>query len=44
MITQEEWDNLKDHERYGMIASIFTKLEKLETRINYLEQKHGKGE
>jgi hypothetical protein len=34
MISQEEWDNLKEKERYGMIVDLFKRVQKLEQRCD----------
>jgi hypothetical protein len=39
MITREEWDKLKDSERYGMIANILLRLEMIEEKIMLVEVK-----
>lgn len=36
-ITKEEWDRLKDNEKYGMIANILTRVETLEKTIKGLK-------
>jgi hypothetical protein len=37
MITQEEWDKLKQHEYYGMYIDLDRKIEKLMEKIEELD-------
>ena len=37
MISKEEWDKLKESEKYGMWLNLYKKLEALEKRMDNLE-------
>lgn len=36
-ISEEEWDRLKENEKYGMIASLMKRIDSLEKRVKLLE-------
>jgi hypothetical protein len=40
MISQQEWDELKSKEQYGMFSNLFDRVAALEDRVANLEFKH----
>jgi hypothetical protein len=37
MITQEEWNKLKENEKYGMYAQLFNRINYVEDRLKSVE-------